>query len=863
MLLIGLSGRAWSQPTWLVVPTVGQDMHLFADSSITKIHSSDGKARVPALLLTKQGSTHTAPQVVTFSVKGQMKNRPAAWRCWTGSVEVPLTWTSDSTALIAVQFEHKKKFYAFYYQGVRQCLWTTQFHDVKPTQLIIVPLVRLTTSERSLARRIQTIFSPAALDVQLTVLPIYHSKLFHSSTNFTRPDSLPMYSGQMRLLRDQFFADHPELSRTAFFVFILPGFTDRRTEGYAIRSKALGFVPDQQNESALALEVARTFARGFGMFDPYFFSETNSEMANRMDSPHGVTLTAEQVDALRRPQFSFSMVDAFEDVPTNNGTIAYYVWDEHQGEIELPNGDLLGAIQRPFRKNFLTSRFQVKYALLRPIHRWNGYYISILNIASSALMLVGWMWLRRTLRRRWKRHNLRAGWLRSGLVVSVFLIVCWATYRILPIGNQLLDQFTVISGVVPELNDKNWQQARQVLFENKDFRKRRGDHLAAEVLIRSGNQWEIKKRKPVLYFDVTINEENEPISMRFSDNSDSLKVQAWDFEQQSTSHYLVFRFRDRNRRLVSERVYTFDGLELDPPAAKIDVPKRILVFVNGYRPTSVGTTWEENFRDIFAKGLEHRNSSNHIYTFDRYDYWQPWNSINLRFQNRINPNETYYADGHFSVSTSDFRNILNFTRVAQSYPRRCPNPKRHTCYYMENTDVRRWVTQKRKTENMLKMRPNRSGFSYRKQHGRIAGLNLLQILNALPGYSKNDTVFIVSHSMGFAYAMGMVDVLRGNIQLGAWYILAPENAKSGKVNPDEWQQVWQYGSRFHLSRSDAPCLQDGVAPQSGVRGLPLAHRLFIPEHWYTRKGFFDSHFVGYYTWVLDIPVHRKGAVAQR
>jgi hypothetical protein len=117
--------------------------------------------------------------------------------------------------------------------------------------------------------------------------------------------------------------------------------------------------------------------------------------------------------------------------------------------------------------------------------------------------------------------------------------------------------------------------------------------------------------------------------------------------------------------------------------------------------------------------------------------------------------------------------------------------------------------------------------------------------------------------MGFAYAQGMIEELRGKIQFGAYYIIAPENAKAGRVNETEWSEIWQFGSNFNLSNEDAPCLQDGVAPQSKVKGLNANKRIFIPEKLYSKKGFFDSHFIGYYTWIFDIPVGEKGHVTQR
>jgi hypothetical protein len=117
--------------------------------------------------------------------------------------------------------------------------------------------------------------------------------------------------------------------------------------------------------------------------------------------------------------------------------------------------------------------------------------------------------------------------------------------------------------------------------------------------------------------------------------------------------------------------------------------------------------------------------------------------------------------------------------------------------------------------------------------------------------------------MGFAYSQGIVNQLRGKIHFGGYYILAPENAEAGEVNRKEWKQVWQYGSNLNAKNQDAPCLQDGVAPQSAVKGLSENQRIYIPASLFKRKGYFDSHFIGLYSWILTIPCGEKGYIRQR
>jgi hypothetical protein len=105
--------------------------------------------------------------------------------------------------------------------------------------------------------------------------------------------------------------------------------------------------------------------------------------------------------------------------------------------------------------------------------------------------------------------------------------------------------------------------------------------------------------------------------------------------------------------------------------------------------------------------------------------------------------------------------------------------------------------------------------------------------------------------------------MRERVNLGGFYIIAPENATSGEVEESEWQEIWQYGSDFEAHKEVAPCLLDGIAPQSKVKGLSPRKRVYIPEQFYTRMGFFDSHFVGHYTWIFDIPPGEPGHIRQR
>jgi hypothetical protein len=335
-----------------------------------------------------------------------------------------------------------------------------------------------------------------------------------------------------------------------------------------------------------------------------------------------------------------------------------------------------------------------------------------------------------------------------------------------------------------------------------------------------------------------------------------LELTTIPYRKTTSSHYVVFRYHDANDQITKEKVYNHMGFELTQKLLLPDPAKRILVFVNGYRPVSTNQSMSDFLSSFQKKGVEFPDSKNQLFSIDRYAYWEPWKQFNQLFQQRIQADEIWYADGHHSVATSNHGSVIHFAGTASIYPPLCKT-KMHHCYRTKLPSDQFVSTMK-----LLELSPNYDGFNLRFQKGKIAGKNLLQVLNEAPNYSKNDTVFLVSHSMGHAYAMGMSAVLKGKVNLGDCYIIAPENPRGKTFAPKEWNNVWQYGAFRHGKSKHAPCQQDGVAPQSLVKGLSANHRVAFPKSQAKHMGFFNSHFIGYYTWIFDIPKGKPGYVPQ-
>ena len=671
------------------------------------------------------------------------------------------------------------------------------------------------------------------------------------------------YTDQMKELRDAYFSDKNDINKDAYHFFIIPGFVNDKLNGFMVRNKAIGFV--KSNES-LNHSIAQSLGRGMGALESSWehLGPTRGSTDNLLDNQGGTRLLQFQWQSIQANCSSVSYYDDYEDVRTNNGFVAFFVWEEDaNGNIVLKDNNFFKSITRPFKRNNFSIHLEVTNVLYYPIF----YFKSIPINALHFIVLIGVFILFK--RFVWKKiRQLKFPYYGSFIVklflnLFTFILGVALFYGITLMIDYGYRSYRISDGEIKELNNYSTTQVVRELRNQQDFASNGLNELKSQLLIKKKEKWYLKRKSNVLYFQVDSTSENT-LAIKYLYSDDSLKITSKRYYEKASSHYIVLNYNDKNGSLANQKVYNHLGTDLTDKLELKDPAKRILLFVNGYRPTSLGRTFEENFNDVLQKGVEYPNSTNMIYGFDRYEYWRPWNEIDLQFSARINPAETFYADGHFSVSTSNHRSLINFSTLSSVYPKRCENQNFHIC---QKTKNRGWSVFKGEdgepTVNLFNLNSNKKGFQLRRENGKIAGRNLLQMLNELPNSSENDTLFIVAHSMGFAYSLGITDVLKGKIVFGGYYIVAAENASEGQVNANEWNEVWQYGGNFQLNKFDAPCLLDGVAPQTRVSGLKKAHQVFIPENLYNRQGFFDSHFIGYYSWIFNIKERSRGYIRQR
>lgn len=744
------------------------------------------------------------------------------------------------------------------------CLWYNQLvsalkivvFEEFTENVIIVPMLPLGTSKDSLSIVLNKIFSQSCMKLNLKLKPIFNCDELQKFDRMKNPISTDQYTDQMHKIRDAYFKLFPKADKKAFYLFVTPPFVNGKRNGFCVQSKSLSFIPFDTS-AVFVKNCAAVLAQSIG-----YLKSKRENTENLMSSGSGIWLDHKQWRALRHNSHTFSQYDNYENIRTNNGSVAYYFWKEdHSGNIVLEPEGFLSSIHRPFKKNYVSYHLNVDEFMYYPRMVLWGKKICLWHLFSLIIIFPVLAYLRRLILSKILKKLRKPSFWR--IMSGWFLILVTVMFNF--ISFQQIDsgykRFEVKRGLLRDLGTKSIKQAIDDILHNEtDYPVE--NHLKSEVLTKVDGRWYIKIRSRVLYFDCVVDKNYKPLSVKFIHDSDSLKLLRPNVKTKVRSHYMVLNVKNVQNKLLFQKLYNHVGSELGDKLFTKNPINRILLFVNGYRPTSMGHTFEDNFDDLRQNGLEYPNSTNIIYDFDRYDYWRPWNAMDSLFIDRINPNKAYYADGHFSVSTSNHGSLINFTALSAVYPKRCKSPKQHSCYQTVVTSSGWFGSKNRKTIELLRLTPNYQGFYTRFSNGRIAGRSLLQEMNEIPNKSENDTIYIVAHSMGYAYALGMIKELRGRVSFGGFYIIAPENATCGRIRRREWKEVWQYGSNFNYGKEDAPCLQDGVAPQTSVSGLTNAQRCYIPNRLFTSKGFFDSHFIGYYSWIFEIPRGAKGAIRQ-
>jgi hypothetical protein len=650
-------------------------------------------------------------------------------------------------------------------------------------------------------------------------------------------DSIPFFSTELRAIRDGFFNSSHRRTKMDYYVFVSSHFEDTLHTGFAIAGKHILFVSSAPTE---------TFTERFTSYLLRAASDQQGNNKRALDALSEELGTKDSIQTRHDSYFLFH--DDTENMGSNNGMVAFAFWNENN------NGTVDGnKLSLPFKRNAGKVNLDIDSYWLLPFYRTEHRFLAPIHVGLVFLAFFIMLIFRKKVNERaeksLKSHSKLAFFFLKVFLWGIFFLV---GYLVFLTSDQWYKKRFFNSSSYSQIGNLDTKQFIHHLTANNSVVNQQATDVYWETYVKRNNKWEMKRLKYVLYFEVR-KSQGKVVSMKFLYDSDRLKIKS--FQGKAQTHLIVYKVIDAQGKFVKEEVFNYAKVNITQKFTEPDPARRILVFVNGYRPVANGGTPEEALMQIGNNGVEFPNSSNVLMASDRFDYWRPWGNFDQRIADRIKPNEVYYADGHHSVATSNHGSVFNFAKAAAEYPKVCKG--KHRCKFSKTT-----AGIKLETLKMLPFSANKQGFNLRRKNGRIAGRNLYQLLNEVPGNSGNDTLFVVAHSMGYAYSLGLIESMRDKCVFGEFYVFAPENAESGKLFQSEWNAVYQYGSIPKGSRKQAPCLQDGVAPQTKAKGLSAQNRLTFPASHYKKMGFTGSHFIGFYDWVFDIPQGEKGAIVQ-
>lgn len=347
------------------------------------------------------------------------------------------------------------------------------------------------------------------------------------------------------------------------------------------------------------------------------------------------------------------------------------------------------------------------------------------------------------------------------------------------------------------------------------WRKEQAHSIGSYLWKYQQGTWKSQREKSVLYFQV-----NEAGEMKFIHSSEILEVEGGMKASQTSSHFFVYTYVNSKEETIQQRVFQFDGKEITNQFRNGEQrkPERYLLFINGYRGP-------------------HRENDPTDNTLLRKDITNYWYKLDKEFDSVLKRDARFYLDASMSVKTSSHRCRIGF---GWSYLR---------------TNLATNKTRKADHYRILNTKINADGFETRKQEGRLAALSYLAMTQQSASIGLiQDTIDIVSHSMGYAYSLGLIEELQGKVIFGNYYAIAPESASYAGYDWTYFDHIIQFGSNLDQENADPVWEQDGVAPQSEIKFLALtnnAQRYFLPSNG-VKKGFIDSHMTYSYHWIIPL-----------
>lgn len=179
-------------------------------------------------------------------------------------------------------------------------------------KLVLVPVnnTNFTVNTESL----NALFKQANVTWSISTAPNFTFDLGADGLQVADADLLSKYSTEMKALRTAYLQKDTAYDKNAYYVFMVPGFSEPTQKGYMVRGRAMGFIaPLSLGEGPGVRLLAHELAHGAFALEHSFPKIEKNSTNNLMDYNGGVTLVKDQWEEMRNPALFPSWLDSEED----------------------------------------------------------------------------------------------------------------------------------------------------------------------------------------------------------------------------------------------------------------------------------------------------------------------------------------------------------------------------------------------------------------------------------------------------------------------------------------------------------------------------------------------------------------------
>jgi len=181
--------------------------------------------------------------------------------------------------------------------------------DTLSRRMVVVPVNGATMSAASLQSELNAIYAQANVSWTVSTAAPFSFDLGSDGLEAADATLFSKYSPEMRALRDSFRTQDTAYDKNAYYLFIVPNFSDPAQFGYMVRGRAVGFLTAGAN----AREAAHELGHGAFGLEHSFPKPAQGATTNLMDYSTGTRLHKKQWETIHSNMPVFNWLDEEED----------------------------------------------------------------------------------------------------------------------------------------------------------------------------------------------------------------------------------------------------------------------------------------------------------------------------------------------------------------------------------------------------------------------------------------------------------------------------------------------------------------------------------------------------------------------